>query len=128
MSEHINAWIKARRELHAVATEGLWEAGETQHFHDGSFHASYAEVEPGVAAGCSPEDAAAIADARTTLPAALNALGAVLALHAETTWCPTEKAHGCTVCADVEAVCDADSESWPCPTVRAIAEALGVEP
>lgn len=70
-------WIKTRRELLDVASPGPWEAGETQHYHDGSYHIAYAEVEPSVAAGCDPANAALIADARVSLPRALDALEAV---------------------------------------------------
>lgn len=44
----------------------------------------------------------------------------VRAVHYETTWCYTDKAHGCKTCADVESVCDADYEYWPCATITAI--------
>ena len=73
-------WIKRRRELLDAATPGPWEPGETQRYHDGRYHVSYSEVEPSVAAGCDPADAALIADARTSLPLALDALEAVLAV------------------------------------------------
>ena len=87
-------WIKTRRELLDDASPGPWEAGETQHYHDGSYHIAYAEVEPSVAAGCDPANAALIADARTSLPCALDALDAVRALHPRDEESPLDSEYG----------------------------------
>ena len=125
-------WIAARRELLDAATPGPWEAGETQHFHDPWHHARYAEVEPSIAAGCEPEDAVAIADAHTALPAALTALEAVLARHYEGDSSQGYAPNGDYV--DLGPCCETCGTNgeygipWPCPTVTAIAGALGVEP
>ena len=98
-----------------------------------------------------PDDAVFIAEARTSLPKMRAALEAVLALHepvavyAQADECECgnedhaiiESAQGDDLCWDTptgEQRCgeclDEDSEyiDYPCPTVAAIAEALGVEP
>ena len=97
-----------------------------------------------VASYASPEDAAFIAHARTDVPALVAALRAVLDLHRESRndvdhTPPCEHCHGepgvheCGCWADekwptVCAVCmegtKGASVAWPCPTVRAIEEAL----
>ena len=59
------AAIRARVD---AATDGPWEASETHHYHEGTFHAVYAEVEPNVASGVDPADAELIAHARTDIP------------------------------------------------------------
>lgn len=136
-------WIKRRRELLDDATPGPWEPRETQRYHDGSYHVSYSEVEPSVAAGCEPADAALIADARTSLPLALEALEAVLAQHRPVSYaatangglvlyevCPTchDKAgvHPCGCWRDEDQIhiCAECNKVWPCPTVDAIDTAL----
>ncbi len=60
----------------------------------GSYHIAYAEVEPSVAAGCDPANAALIADARTSLPRALDALDAVRALHPRDEESPLDSEYG----------------------------------
>ena len=67
------------------------------------------------------EDAEFIADARTRLPQALNALQAVLALHkpidAHNVWNTEGRLQQvCTGCGQD----DGNWTRWPCPTVRAI--------
>ena len=132
-------WIKRRRELLDAATPGPWEPGETQRYHGGRYHVSYSEVEPSVAAGCDPADAALIADARTSLPLALDALEAVLARHRPVSYVATancglvlyevrptchDKAgvHPCGCWRDEDQihVCADCNRVWPCPTVDAI--------
>ena len=67
-------------------------------------------------------------------PAALTALEQVLALHPAGEH-PTSSHYYCEPCecdqagdGELRAHCDECREWWPCPTVKAIAEALGVEP
>ena len=70
-----------------------------------------------------PGDAALIADARTSLPAALDALEAVLALHSPD---PAPRSWG--VGAEVCSECSGDEFApYPCPTVAAIEAALRCE-
>ena len=120
----IRAWLDQGRTLADQATDGPWEADGreiTQHWQC---------EEPwltivGTQVGCIPycyggsaegverdEDAAFIADARTRLPQALDALQAVLDLHKRNIY------GGCT-----HSACDSGS-AWPCPTVEAIQQAL----
>ena len=88
MSEQRAAgWIKTRRELLDAATEGPWFQGRTGRRYE-SDRDVYSKREPDEENShdiatyvWSAEDAALIADARTSLPAALDALDAVRALH-----------------------------------------------
>ncbi len=87
MSEQRAAgWIKTRRELLDAATEGPWFQGRTGRRYE-SDRDVYSKREPDEENShdiatyvWSAEDAALIADARTSLPAALDALEAVLAV------------------------------------------------
>ena len=129
-------WIAARRELLDAATEGPWKAefGEGQHVvipHDAQ---STREAVCVTRLFDPAADAVAIADAHTALPAALTALEQVLALHPAGE-CPTSSHYYCEPyeCdqagdGELRAHCDECREWWPCPTVKAIAEALGAEP
>ena len=79
-------WIKRRRELLDAATEGPWFQGRTGRRYE-SDRDVYSKREPDEENShdiatyvWSAEDAALIADARTSLPLALDALDAVLAL------------------------------------------------
>lgn len=117
-----------------AATEGPWHAWDRGIGY---------ELHLGVAAKCEPSrcedvngefretfkqaDAEFIAHARTDVDNLVaevrrlqDAIERVRAVHYETTWCDTDKVHGCKTCADVESVCDADSEYWPCPTIAAL--------
>ena len=71
-------WIAKRRELLAAATEGPWELRS----YGPRKYSVYAPRWPGIIAelGNGAEDATLIADARTSLPRALDALEAVLAV------------------------------------------------
>ena len=111
-------WIAKRRELLAAATEGPWD-----YYRPHPLYRIYrvSSVAPGgylddEAASCddvrATENAALIADARTSLPRTLDALEAVLAPHQL-----HEVPGGQRWCLH----CGAD---WPCPTVAAITEAL----
>lgn len=62
------------------------------------------------------QNAEFIAHARTDLPAVVAALDAILALHVE------EGNGNCVVCWDFNNDTDV---KWPCPTVAAVASALG---
>lgn len=60
-----------------------------------------------------PENAEFIAHARQDVPALVEALRAVLEIHAE-------KSYGCAVCEEQD-----QALPWPCPTVTAIHQHLG---
>lgn len=70
----------------------------------------------------SDGDAEFIAAARTDLPKLIAALRAVLAQHYPHD-CSPEHGSWCSPCWS-EGLCEGCSEDWPCPTVKAIAEAL----
>ena len=111
-------WIKRRRELLDAATEGPWFQGRTGRRYE-SDRDVYSKREPDEENShdiatyvWSAEDAALIADARTSLPLALDALEAVLAPHQL-----HEVPGGQRWCLH----CGGD---WPCPTVDAAETAL----
>lgn len=62
------------------ATPGPWEAGETHHYHEGTYHERYTEVEPNIAAGLTPADADLIAHAPTDLAALVAEVRALRAV------------------------------------------------
>ena len=106
-------WITKRRELLDAATEGPW--GTFAAYGSRGVSASEGDemlfIETyGVTYAAHAPDAALIADARTSLPRALDALEAVLALHSQ----HNSYLH----------YCRADGEKYPCPTVTAIEAAL----
>ena len=148
-------WIKTRRELLNAATKGPWEADGseiTQHWSLPGPWETVASSEVvcgsycygGVGRGIEhATDAALIADARTSLPRALDALEAVLARHRPVSYvatancglvlyevCPTchDKAgvHPCGCWRDEDQihVCADCKRVWPCPTFDAIDTAL----
>ena len=107
-------WIAKRRDLLADATEGPWVAEYSSLHRDcvvphdaRSTREAVAQTRLLRAAG----DAQFIADARTSLPRALDALEAVLMVHKR-----RENRHG--------DYCTADGELWPCHTAHAIETAL----
>ena len=127
-------WIAARRELLDAATDGPWSAIETAWGKglDGPEEAQIFVESYGVTWAPNPADAALIADARTSLPMALDALHGVLAKHYEGDssygYAPNGDYVDLGPCCET---CGTNGEygvPWPCPTVTAIAGALGVEP
>ena len=153
-------WIATRRELLAAATEKPWRASllDGVRYEDGS--SSYrCGIYPGATQGTPPvfvtngidtRDAALIADARSSLPRALDALEALLKAHRPVSfsfswrdgvamhevcpgcqdkagthpcgcWRDEDQPHVCAVCSDPEHRMDAP---WPCMTVQAIETAL----
>ena len=126
-------WIAARRELLDAATEGPWLSTDVYPLVspvqiDGFAH----PVERAEAVAQAGADSALIADARTSLPMALDALHGVLAKHYEGDssygYAPNGDYVDLGPCCET---CGTNGEygvPWPCPTVAAIAGALGVEP
>ena len=111
-------WIADRRELLDAATEGPWFQGREGRRYE-SDRDVYSEREPEHEGShdiatyvWSAGDAALIADARTAMPRALDALEAVLEQHQL-----HEVPGGQRWCLH----CGGD---WPCPTVDAVTEAL----
>ena len=93
-------WIKRRRELLDAATEGPWFQGRTGRRYE-SDRDVYSKREPDEENShdiatyvWSAEDAALIADARTSLPLALDALEAVRALHPRDEESPLDSEYG----------------------------------
>ena len=118
-------WIAEQRRIEQAATEGPWRAAVVaQYVDDDGRERGKGGIYPAGPSGPPPlfvtpdwvaADAEFIADARTALPKALNALEAVLALH----W-GEPYAQGPDYCAECEHL-------WPCETYTTITEALGVE-
>ena len=152
-------WIAEQRRIEQAATEGPWEAGTGDgdprpHVWASRSSGCVADITYVVSndyGDVRPDDAEFIADARTALPKALDALEAVLALHqpvkiyaqADECGCGDEdhtiieSPQGDDLCWDTptgELCCpecldeDSGAIDYPCPTVAEIAEALGVEP
>lgn len=130
-------WIAQRRELLAAATEGPWETDGSEITQHWSLPRPWQTVVSsevacvnycygGVGRGIEHDgDAALIADARTSLPAALDALEAVRALH-RGEWACANPRHtsldlACDACG---VVCGCCGEAYLCPTVAAIEAAL----
>ena len=109
-------WIAEQRRIEQAASKGPWEAGTGDgdpcpHVWASRSSGCVADITYVVSndyGDVRPEDAEFIADARTALPKALDALEAVLALWPD--------ADPCDCCVHVD-----------CEVVRAITEALGVE-
>ena len=144
-------WIAQRRELLAAATDAPWEWTTDLDMLLAGHEGDRVVIDaPWTVPNIKPADADLIADARTSLPRALDALEAVLALHhpvkiyaqADECGCGDEdhtiieSPQGDDLCWDTptgELCCsecldeDSGAIDYPCPTVRAIAEALGVE-
>ena len=122
-------WIKRRRELLDDATEAPWTPEDVYGLVaptkiDGYTH----PVERAEAIRQGAADDALIADARTSLPAALDALEAVLTYHrpgegSSQGYTPDGYGYVEPYCAGCEAS-DEYAVAWPCPTVTAIEAAL----
>lgn len=130
----IQTWLDRGRALADQATEGPWEAYADS---DVQYAGCPPMIENLVYAGAvetpiidwgngsTKADAEFIADARTRLPQALNALRAVLEVHAPIDALNTQYTNGriphvCTGCGQD----DGRWNYWPCPTVRAIQYAI----
>ena len=136
-------WLAERARIEQAATEGPWETGNywgaLTHGPDGVIGAYYGEECPACDESLDAEaevvvevgDLDWIADARTALPKALDALGAVLALHrphvcGEVPLWQLERG-ACFIgndgCLSV-GTCRDCQMPYPCPTVTQIQEAL----
>ena len=130
----IQAWLDQGKALAGQATQGPWEAYADSDYQPAGCppiieHLVYAgAVETPIidwGNGSTEADAAFIADARARLPQALNALQAVLEAHApidalNTQYTNGRMPHVCTGCGQD----DGRWNYWPCPTVRAIQNAI----
>ena len=135
---NIQTWLDQSKTLAGQATEGPWEAYSDS---DVQYAGCPPTVENLVYAGTVEEpiidwgngstkaDAEFIADARTRLPQTLNALQAVLDLHKKRhpspqMWriAPDSNEPQPVTTPDT---CDYCRRNYPCPTVRAIQDAIG---
>lgn len=124
-------WIAEQRRIEQAATEGPWRAAVVARYvDDDGRERGKGGIYPAGPSGPPPlfvtpdwvaADAEFSADARTALPKALDALEKVLALHAG------EHQHYSPFIGAMVVTCSACGEPTPCPTVRTITEALGVE-
>ena len=117
---HPAAWISDRRALIDAATEGPWWT--TRDMSPADVFAGYGSADD-VALALDierPADAALIADSRTSLPKALDALEAVLGLHTPERFEDHPEKEFCRCCQRTAGV-------YPCRTVTAITAALGIE-
>lgn len=130
----IQAWLDRGCTIADQATEGPWEAYEDSDVQ----YAGYPPIAENLVYagavetpiidwgnGSTKADSEFIADARTRLPQALNALQAVLEAHAPIDALNTQYTNGriphvCTGCGQD----DGRWNYWPCPTVRAIQNAI----
>ena len=118
----IQEWIDEGRALTAESTEGPWEARMESPTMGGEVWTLRTGGQPGIKMVVSEYqfgegNAAFIADARTRLPLALDALQAVLDMH-RPIW--VDWIEYCKHCVDF-------GGEYPCPTVQAIHTALGAE-
>ena len=121
----IQTWLDQGKALAGQATEGPWEAYADSNYQPAGCppiieHLVYAGAveEPIIdwGNGSAKADAEFIADARTRLPQALDALQAVLGLHQPTVFV----GHSATWLR-----CTEGCYTWPCPTVQEIQDAIG---
>ena len=106
--------IQARAD---AATDGAWW-GSMLGTHVEVFAGEGSGSDPMLASELRPGDAEFIVAARTDIPRLVAALRAVLDLHKPYEQC---REPGCC------RYCEGCEHEWPCPTVRAINAALGVE-
>ena len=111
------AEIRARVEN---ATEGPWSVYRGDRIGTYVTRPDLAGVAREWSLTWSDADAEFIAASRTDLPALLAAVEAVMALHKRLTF-PDDGIGEPTACGHC------DNETWPCPTIRALAAALGVQ-
>ena len=116
-------WIDKGKALTAESTEGPWEARMESPTMGGEVWTLRTAGQPGIKMVVSEYqfgegNAQFIADARTRLPQALNALQAVHDLHQPVKFF----GHSATWLR-----CTQGCPAWPCPTVQAIQDALGAE-
>ena len=124
MTDFTRDWIAKRRELLDAATEGPWWA--TRDMSPADVFAGYGSADDVALATDieEPADATLIADARTSLPAALAALKAVMEEHPATRLgCITHYARSDCEC-EPRFTCATCAVTHPCPTVAAIEVAL----
>ena len=131
----LQTWLDKGKALADQATQGPWEAFEDSDQHlagcpptiENLVYAGAVET-PIIdwGNGSTKEDAEFIADARTRLPLALDALQAVIEIHTPIDALNVRYRGGrlqqvCTGCGTD----DGNWNHWPCPTVRAITDAIG---
>ena len=118
--------------LDQQATKGPWESRQLPVpvlGHTATLHAENSEGEtwttefpPEIGSHVHGDDAAFTSLARTALPQLAKALEAVMEIHQKT---EHQRAYGFPRADKWEHYCMEDNQSWPCPTVQAITDALG---
>ena len=135
MTDPIMARLDAIRDAADKAKPGpwtpVWEEGDdwwviygAPHY-DGGHYRLCPEVAIVEGDSTWSDDAAFIAAARTDVPRMEAALRAVLDEHRRAE--QYQRLAGSPRASEWEHYCPADQKTWPCPTYRAIADALGVE-
>ena len=130
LSFELTDWLDTTQRLDGAATPGPWEtvedAGRRGHItapvYDPEEGAFVTHCEECMGYVLNAANAEWISHARTALPAAVAALRAVLDLHAP----DREWGHICGHCTDFDTY-GSEWIDYPCPTVKAITEALGEE-
>ena len=115
--------------LDQEATDGPWTTGENDETGLKYFGTGYCDCctppipSAGVILGeTGRAEAEFIALARTALPQLAKALEAVMVVHQKS---EHQRAYGFPRADKWEHYCTEDNRSWPCPTVKAITDALG---
>ena len=119
----IQDWLDEGKALTAESTEGPWEVRMGNPTMGGEVWTLRTGGQPGIKMAVNEYqfgegNSRFIADARTRLPQALDALQAVLDLHQPVKFF----GHSATWLR-----CTQGCSAWPCPTVQAIQTALGAE-
>lgn len=120
----VQAWLDRGREIESKATDGPW-GGTWNGAREGNIAG---ETDVLDATNVSAQDLSFIMDARTRLPQALNALQAVLDLHKKRRpkihlWQFTPGSNEPQPVTTPD-TCDYCRGDYPCPTVRAITDAI----
>lgn len=126
----IQTWLDHGRALADQATEGPWFTSPFEHdpvwgsVVTGGVDEHEEDRSPCIEAG-NREDATFIADARTRLPQALNALQAVLDMHVAPEWVKVGRPNDGSRDICQECTTEDTLIMYPCRTVRAIQDAIG---
>lgn len=119
-------WIKKRRALEQAAAVGPWDVQEWEDFHGKkswtieNVARFRGHLTDSIDLGEDGDTAAFIADVRTSLPLALDALEKVLALHQPEPFHDDPSTSFCDRCQRTAGI-------WPCETVATIESMVGGE-
>ena len=131
MSDRIMEWLDESQRLADKATAGPWEymTNETPDGENLYFTIEDSEQESVAETNGSYQgraDAEFIAESRTRLPQAVAALREVAKLHQPSPYSYPDGSAPCRECNRSDSTGLAPTW-WPCPTLRAVTEALGLE-